>query len=342
MKTTLEELALWMNAPREDAQLEFKEAKNQYDTTKLFRYCVALANEGGGKLILGVTNSVPRNVVGTQAFPNPANIQSRILDKLRFRVEVEELIHSNRRVLIFHIPSRPGGTAYHFEGAYLMRSTEDTVAMSEDRLRQIFDEGKPDWLSRPARDDRTEDEVVRLLDTQSYFDLLKLPYPANRDSVLDRFEREGLITKRGSRWIITNLGAILFAKRLDEFEPLGRKSARVIVYDGAGKLKTRLDKPGVKGYAVGFEGLLDFINGLIPTNEVIGKALRQEVKMFPEVAVRELVANALIHQDFLETGTSVTIEIYADRLEVSNPGKPFIPPERFIDEYQSRTSGLQI
>ena len=340
MNTTLEQLTLWLAAPRENERLEFKEAKNQYDTTKLFRYCVALANEGGGKLILGITNDVPRKVVGTKAFLNPGEIQSRILDKLRFRVEVEELMHPDGRVLIFHVPSRPAGTAYHFEGAYLMRSSEDTVAMSEDRLRQIFDEGKPDWLSRAAREDCADDDVVRLLDTQSYFDLLKLPYPVNREAVLDRFNREGLVTGKAGRWIIRNLGAILFAKRLEEFDGLGRKSARVIVYDGSGKLKTRLDRPGVKGYAVGFEGLLDFVNGLIPANEVIGKALRQEVKMFPDIAVRELVANALIHQDFSETGTSVTIEIYADRLEVSNPGRPFIAPERFIDEYQSRNERL--
>jgi ATP-dependent DNA helicase RecG len=169
---------------------------------------------------------------------------------------------------------------------------------------------------------------------------LKLPYPATRDAVFDRFQREGLISPKGSSWLITNLGAVLFAKRLDEFDRLGRKSTRLIVYEGTGKLNTRLDKPGVKGYAVGFEGLLDFINGLIPANEVIEKALRKEVKMFPDIAVRELVANALIHQDFTESGTSVVIEIYSDRIEISNPGNPFISPERFIDEYQSRNERL--
>ncbi|MFZ4702344.1 MAG: ATP-binding protein, partial [Candidatus Methylumidiphilus sp.] len=74
--------------------------------------------------------------------------------------------------------------------------------------------------------------------------------------------------------------------------------------------------------------------------EVIEQALRREVKMFPEIAVRELVANALIHQDFTQTGTSVMIEIYDDRMEISNPGKPFISPDRFIDEYQSRNERL--
>jgi ATP-dependent DNA helicase RecG len=340
MNTSLEQLNQWLNTPREGEHLEFKEAKNQYDTTKIFRYCVALANEGGGKLILGVTDKAPRRVVGSLAFLNPADIQSRIFDKLRFRVEVEDFVHPDGRILIFHVPSRPSGTAYHLEGAYLMRSTEDTMPMSEDRLRAIFAEGKPDWLCQIAREECSGDDVVRLLDTQGYFDLLKLPYPANRESVLDKFKRENLIVLKSGTWAITNLGAVLFAKRLDEFASLSRKAPRVIVYDGTGKLETRLDKPGVKGFAVAFEGLIEFINGQIPRNEVITKALRRELKIFPEIAIRELVANALIHQDFNETGTSVMVEIYRDRMEITNPGKPFISPERFIDEYQSRNERL--
>jgi ATP-dependent DNA helicase RecG len=170
--------------------------------------------------------------------------------------------------------------------------------------------------------------------------MIKLPYPANREGVLDRFERERLIIRHGDHWSVTNLGAILLAKRLDEFSDLARKAPRVIVYEGTSKMKTRLDKPGTKGYAVGFEGLIEFVNGQIPANEVIETALRREVKMFPEIAIRELVANALIHQDFMESGSSVMIEIYSDRVEIANPGKPFIPPERFIDEYQSRNERL--
>lgn len=340
MTTSVDELIRWLNAPRENEHLEFKEAKQQYDTAKLFRYCVALANERGGKLVLGVTDKLPRRVVDSHAFPNLADIQSRILDKLGFRVNVEEVAHPDGRVVIFHVPSRPAGTAYSIDGAYLMRSGEDTVSMTEDQLRAIFDEGKPDWLSEVARTGSSGADVVQLLDTQSYFDLLKFPYPATREAVLDRLAREHLISRSGAGYDITNLGAVLFAKRLDEFEGVGRKAPRVIVYEGPGKLNTRLDKLGAKGYAVGFEGLVDFVNGQIPANEVIEKALRQQIKMFPEIAIRELIANALIHQDFSEVGASVMVEIYPDRLEVSNPGMPFIRPDRFIDEYQSRNERL--
>src|SRR5689334_20874730 len=121
MPTTLDELSRWISAPRESENLEFKEAKNQYDNTKLFRHCVALANEGGGKLILGVTDVFPRQVIGTNAFNVPSGIQSKIFDKLRFRVEVEAMDHPDGRVVIFHIPSRPRGTAYELDGAYYMR-----------------------------------------------------------------------------------------------------------------------------------------------------------------------------------------------------------------------------
>lgn len=177
MSTTPTDFERWLSLAREDEHLEFKEAKNQYDLTKLFKYCVALANEGGGHLILGVVDAKPRRVVGSQAFLNTNDIKSKILDKLNFRVDVEDFGHADGRVLIFHIPARPLGTAYQFEGAYLMRSGEDLVPMSEDRLRAIFAEGKPDWISEPARSDVSADEIVRLLDTQSFFELLRLPYP---------------------------------------------------------------------------------------------------------------------------------------------------------------------
>jgi ATP-dependent DNA helicase RecG len=102
----------------------------------------------------------------------------------------------------------------------------------------------------------------------------------------------------------------------------------------------RLDKPGTKGYVAGFEGLIEFVSDRVPSNEVIKRAFRAEIKMFPDIALRELIANALIHQDFNETGASVMIELYSDRLEISNPGAPFIPPDRFIDEYRSRNERL--
>ena len=108
----------------------------------------------------------------------------------------------------------------------------------------------------------------------------------------------------------------------------------MLVCKGKNKLETIRDQTGSKGYAVGFERLVSFVNSQLPANEVIGEARREEVRMYPEIAIRELVANALIHQDFDETGSSVMVEIFSDRIEIANPGKPLVARERLVDEYR--------
>lgn len=114
----------------------------------------------------------------------------------------------------------------------------------------------------------------------------------------------------------------------------------MVVYKGKNKLETVREQIETKGYAVGYESLVGYINSQLPANEVIGQALRTEMHMYPIIAIRELVANALVHQDFDESGMSPMVEIYSDRIEISNPGKPLIPTERFVDEYKSRNERL--
>lgn len=221
-----------------------------------------------------------------------------------------------------------------------MRLGEALVPMSEDQLRRIFAEGEPDWLEEHSKTSLEAQQVVELLDTQTFFELLKKPYPTERSAVLDRLSRERLIDELNGAYAIRRLGALLLAKRLDDFPDVARKAPRVIVYTGTSKLETRLDQTWTKGYAVGFQELVRFVMAQLPQNEVIEDALRKEVKLVPEEAIRELVANALIHQDLAMGGASVMVEIYSDRVEISNPGEPVVPVERFIDGYQSRNERL--
>jgi predicted HTH transcriptional regulator len=157
---------------------------------------------------------------------------------------------------------------------------------------------------------------------------------------MDRLARDRLLDVGNQRYAIRRLGALLLAKQLDAFPDLSRKAARVVVYSGTSKVETRLDRLATRGYAVGFRGLITFTMSQLPQNEVIENALRKEVKLVPEIAIRELVANALVHQDLNVAGTSVMIEIYSNRVEISNPGEPIVPIERFIDGYQSRNERL--
>ena len=158
--------------------------------------------------------------------------------------------------------------------------------------------------------------------------------------MIDRLQRERLLDALAPGYAIRRIGAILLARKLQDFPDLARKAPRVIVYSGLSKVSTRIDQIGTKGYAVGFQGLVGFVMQQLPQNEVIEDALRKEVKLAPEITIRELVANALIHQDLSIGGTSVMIEIYDNRVEISSPGEPIVPAERFIDGYQSRNERL--
>ena len=184
----------------------------------------------------------------------------------------------------------------------------------------------------PAVEKLSADEVLKRLDYPSYFDLIDRPLPDGRAAILDALAADRLIEPAGGGyWNVMNLGAILLAKQLSDFGRLQRKAVRVIVYKGKGRVETLREQTGAKGYAAGFEGLIGFINGLLPVNEVIGQALRKAVPVYPELAIRELVANALIHQDFSITGSGPMVEIFDDRMEITNPGLPLVDTARMLD-----------
>ena len=168
MTISLSELRTWMDA-RENEHLEFKAAKTDFRFETLVNYCVALANEGGGMMILGVTDKLPRAVVGSRAFPNLERTKAGLVERLRLRVDVEEIQHPNGRVLVFQIPTRPIGMPLHYKGAYLMRGGEALVPMTPDQLQRIFAETGPDFSAEICTQAQLEDldptsvEVLRQL-----------------------------------------------------------------------------------------------------------------------------------------------------------------------------------
>jgi ATP-dependent DNA helicase RecG len=207
--------------------------------------------------------------------------------------------------------------------------------------RKIFAEGAPDWLDQDSEIGAINaEQVVSLLDTQIYFEQLNLPYPSTREATLEKFLHERLVRETGGKFLVTRLAAVLFAKKMDEFPDVRRKAPRLAVYDGTDKSSVKLSMPGGRGYAAGYKGLVDYIMGQLPQNEVIENTLRKKVSLVPDIVIRELVANALIHQDFTVSGASVTVEVYSDRIVISNPGHPVVSLDRFIDSYRSRNERL--
>ena len=183
-----------------------------------------------------------------------------------------------------------------------------------------------------AKQDISADEVFGLLDFNVYFDLKKEPLPSNMEGVLHYMLEEGVVAKQDNGfYAITNMGAILFAKRLVAFPRLERKAVRVVQYQGNNKQNMLREDVGKKGYILEFNDHLKYIGALLPAKEVIVGGIRESRSEYPEVALREVLANALIHQDFSITGTSIVVEIFKDRVEITNPGIPLVDVNRIVD-----------
>lgn len=330
--------------PKETEWLEFKQ--NFVNEEDVGEYISALSNSAAlcGKvtayMVWGIDDQT-HEIKGTCFKPQQTKVGAEELENWVLRLLspkidftfIETVIAEKRVVLLeigaaFRHPVAFKHQEFIRVGSYKKKIKE--FPEKERALWRIFD--STPFEREIAAERVSSDEVLRLLDYPAYFDLLELPLPEAKDGILHALKDEHFIQSASSgAWDITNLGAVLFAKPLSLFRGLKRKAVRVVQYKGVSRVETLREKEGTKGYASGFEGLIGFVEDLLPGNEVIGKALRKEVPMFPDLAIRELVANALIHQDLHQTGTGPMIEIFIDRMEITNPGLPLVNPDRFLN-----------
>ncbi len=220
------------------------------------------------------------------------------------------------------------GNAYIRVGSYT-KKIKDHPNLEANLWQKINETNFEEFL---IRQNVSSTDILKLLDYPTYFDMTKTTLPTERAQILHYLLQDKLIAAQDNGlFAITNLGAILFAKQSDMFTNTDRKSVRVIQYEKNDRINTLREEVGKKGYACGFENLIKFIDNLLPQNETIKDGIRQKISVYPEIAVRELVANALIHQDFSIAGTGPMVEIFTNRIEITNPGTPLIDIRRIID-----------
>lgn len=341
IKSLVKEL---LKLPNETEWIEFKH--NNKDPQMIGEYISALSNAAAlnGKanayMLWGVDDTT-HEILGTDFTPSQAKKGGEALENWLLRLtepkidyKFYELAINEKDIVLLEIapayrhPVTFSGTEYIRLGSHKKKLKD--LAEKERELWRVFD--KVPFEKQIAVDNISAGEVLEYLEFTKYFELLKLPLPENRDGIVEALIADDMINKLDNgKFAITNLGAILFAKDLNQFTHLKRKAVRVIQYKDNSKIKTLKEIEGKRGYAIGFEGLIEYINNIIPSNEVIKQAFRETTPMYPELSIRELVANAIIHQDFSQTGNSVMIEIYANRLEVTNPGEPLVDTDRFLD-----------
>jgi len=324
--------------------LEFK--LNNADPKTIGEYISALSNSAAlndrdhGFLVWGIENETWKPI-GTTFQPAKVKIQHEELLNWLIRqtnppleIKFYEFEYEGVPIVMLKIPAarsiptRFAGEEFIRIGSHKQRLKK--FPEKERALWKIFD--KQPFESLTALSNQTPDQLLGILDYSAYYRMLGQSIPSERRLILETFEKEELIRQEtGERYSITALGAILFARSVEDFPLLRRKSVRVVVYRGRDRTETLRELPLLEGYAAGFERLIENVKSQIPAKEQIKASLREMVFAYPEISLRELITNALIHQDFFISGSGPLIEIFSDRIEISNPGPPLVNPLRFID-----------
>lgn len=334
--TTPEQFESWLKAP-ESTRLEFKSATGGFHFDKLVDYCVALANEGGGAIILGVTDRRPRQVVGTQAFREPGRTEAGLYQRLGHRVPVEEYYHAGRRVLIVHVPGRLPGTSWNIEGRYLKRAGDDLAPLGDVELRAIFAETGPDFSAEPS--------FATLADME----------PAAVAAFRERWARKAnnlRIAQLTDPQLLSDAellldGRLAYAALIlfGTHAALGRHLAQAeIVFEyrsseASGPAQDREEYR--EGFFLFHDALWQKINLRNDRQSYQEGLFRYDIPTFDETPVREALLNAVAHRDY-RLGGSVFVRQYARRLEIVSPGgfPPGITPENILDQQNPRNRRL--
>jgi len=325
--------------PHEVNEVDWK-ARLSENSVRLAEHLMAFANHpGGGTLVFGVDDDGKSSLITADQI---ATVVGTLTNLGRDAVEPPlALDHAavefgGFSVLLVRVPEQ-AVKPVHRRG----KSIEETWIRSGGTTRKasrqevgalMLHSSTPRWEDLRASPLVSLADVQGLLDLEAIAKLLQRPLPEGGQDLAQWLVDESIAVREGRGYFITNFGAIAAARNLDDFPSLGRKGIRVVRYRGTNKVNTIDELPEQRGYAVSFEEMVKHLKRVLPHSEVIQQSLRTEVSLYPEIALRELIANALIHQDFTVSGAGPMVEIYDDRIEVTNPGTllPSKKPDRLI------------
>lgn len=330
-------------AEKEGPCLEFK--VNNQDPDMIGKDISALSNsallEGmeGSFMIWGVDDKT-HSIVGTDFYPylakkggeNLINWLTGNLANVEFFFK-EILVDSKHVVILVVCPATFyaatfQNNVYVREGSY----TKPALKLPEvqKKLWALLDTRNHEMVS--VSSDLTPDQILSKLDTESFLSKTKQKHPSNIDAMMDLLIKYKLIHKQADHnYSITLMGALLFSKDLTEYDLLMNKTIRIVKYIGKGKSEIQRQLECKKGYAVQFEELINYVSILLPSHEKIVDGIMTSINSYPPEAVREIIVNAMMHQDLTDIRRNITIEIFDDRIVVTNPGKLMVDKLRIVD-----------
>lgn len=338
-----------LSPPHELNELDWKTTLSE-DKKKLSEHLSAFANQiGGGFLVFGIDDSGVKQGISIEESKNIVNrLGSLGHDSLEPAVKIDHCLYTEdgKNLLMIYIEESKSKPV-HLRGKGIeysyIRTGCSTRKMSKVQLAQALMSSKVEKFEElDAYTVSSSEEVLSLLDYGEFFDLLDIPVPTSSEKIIKELKGKKMLRFVGDQISITNLGVLLLAKDFGSFPGFERKGARIIIYSDTSRTNAIREISEKKGYAITFKSMLESIMQNLPSSEVIEDAIRQELKVYPMIAVREILANAIIHQDLHNISINPKVEIFTDRIEISNPGSlmPNLSVDRIIDNEEPRNELL--
>jgi predicted HTH transcriptional regulator len=308
-------------------------------TDRLAQHLCAFSNlKGGGFLVYGVNDDATMFSVtkpeADEIIKKLGNIAKNNLSH-SIQIQHDTIEYEKNALLFFYIPEQTEKPVYPRNGTIYesyQRSAGQTVKMSKEAVKFMISASHGiSFESQIAMPDLSEKEVLELLDYKRFYERLDKNVPKSTDTILSTLIEYDFVLEGENSLSITNLGATLLANDITKFRHLKGKTVRVLRYTGASNLVLDKEHTFVCGYAAGFEEMVDYIMKNLPQQEIIKGAIRQNKTDYPRRTIREFLANSLVHQDFTVAGSQVMVEIFTDRVVMTNPGSPLNDVNRFID-----------
>ena len=273
----------------------------------------AFANGEGGVLIWGISDN--DEVVGLVDAKGDAEFISEVIKTKLDPVPVISLefkVVNEKQLVVLHVNAGQE-TPYYYIGdkqriAYVRIGNESVVA-DRIQLKGLVMKGSGRTYDCLPSSFRFEDMAFTKLKSVHYKRLQR----SFEDS---EFTSWGIVDENGN---LTNAGALL----ADE-SPMRQSRIFCTRWNGLSMtsgLGEAIDDVELEGCVIGqLQDAVSFVRNNSHKKWWKENDHREELPDYPDRAVTETIANAIIHRDYMQMGSEVHIDMYDDRLEVYSPG----------------------
>ncbi len=326
----------------EDENLEFKEAKESFSIlgnggsqrNSLLGYAVALGNEGGGHLILGVENMINpktglRDIVGTRALENIEDTKSKIFCKINLRIQIEEFIIDSGRVVVITIPNHPIGQPFKFYGQYLMRIGDELQDMDPITLKNILNEHLEDFSKGFCVGATLNDLNVEAINNLRN----QWAEKTKNDSYLkfsNKIILEKLLLLKNKS--ITNAAIILLGNEAAVSKYIPNSEFILEWRSDTNKIEFDFRKTWRNAFLNIYNEIWDAVNSRNTRVPFRQGFFEKDIWSFDEYSTREAVLNAFAHREYNNRTEPVFLKLSPERFSIKSPGGflPGVTPENVL------------